>query len=229
VIERRAPSRRRALRRVTRGGASVLVALCVTGCIRGKLPPREFYRLTFADSAVSTARSNLAPPLSASIAIVPYETPGIYGSGSVVYRVGAASYGAYPSREWAIPLGEMLGTMTETVMRRGTLTSGRALFDPALPRREQYEWRGTVREFDEVDAPNAVSAAVVLSAQLVRVADDSVVWAGAVRETEPVRETRKIESVIAALSLAASRAIARLTDDAASTLRSVAAARAQDR
>ena len=201
----------------------------VVGCFRGKLPPREFYRLTMTDSVASARRTGETPPLSGSIAIVAYDTPGIYGSGSIVYRVGAAAYGAYPTREWAIPLGEMLGAMTETSLRRGSLTSGRALFEPALPRREQYEWRGTVREFDEVDEPSSVSATVALSAQLVRVADDSVVWAGAIRETEPVRESRKIESVIAALSAAASRAVARLTDDAASALRRVAASGAQDR
>jgi len=98
-----------------------------------------------------------------------------------------------------------------------------------LPRREQYEWRGTVREFDEVDDPSSVSATVALSAQLVRVADDSVVWAGTVRETQVVSESRKIESVVAALSAAASRAVARLTDDAAFALRRVAAAGAHDR
>jgi hypothetical protein len=146
-----------------------------------------------------------------------------------VYRVGSSAYGVYPTREWAIPLGEMLGAMTETVMEHRALTSGRALFDPALPRRQQYEWRGTVREFDEVDESVSVSVAVTVAAQLVRLADDSVVWAGAARETEAVAESRKIESVIAALSAASSRAIARLTDDASSALRRVSAAGAQDR
>jgi len=103
------------------------------------------------------------------------------------------------------------------------------VFDPGVSRREQFEWRGTVREFDEVDEPSSVSVAVSLSAQLVRTADDSVIWAGAIRETERVAEPRKIESVIAALSSTASRAVARLRDDAASTLRRVAAAGAQDR
>jgi ABC-type uncharacterized transport system auxiliary subunit len=201
----------------------------VVGCFRGKLPPREFYRLTMTDSVVSARRSGETPPLTGSVAIAAYETPGIYGSGSIVYRAGAGAYGAYPTREWAIPLGEMLGTITETTLQRGSLTSGRVLFEPALARREQYEWRGTVREFDEVDEPSSVSATVALSAQLVRVADDSVMWAGGVRETEPVRESKKIESVIAALSVAASRAVARLTDDAASALRRVAASGAQDR
>ena len=205
-----------------------VIAAMVVGCFRGKLPPREFYRLTLADSVASAPRAGI-PPLSGSVAISAYDTPGIYGSGSIVYRVGAAAYGTYPTREWAIPLGEMLGAMTEATMRNGSLTSGRAVFEPSLPRREQYEWRGTVREFDEVDDPSSVSATVALSAQLVRVADDSVVWAGTIRETQLVSESRKIESVVAALSAAASRAVARLTDDAAFALRRVAAAGAHDR
>jgi len=207
----------------------LLAAFVVAGCFRGKLPPREFYRLTVPDSLARTSGRGAPPPLSGPVAIVAYATPGIYGSGSVVYRVGSSAYGVYPSREWAIPLGEMLGAMTETVMEHRALTSGRALFDPALPRRQPYEWRGTVREFDEVDESVSVSAAVTVAAQLVRLADDSVVWAGAAHETQTVAEPRKIESVIAALSAASSRAIARLTDDAASALRRVSAAGAQDR
>ena len=207
----------------------LVAAFVVTGCFRGKLPPREFYRLTVPDSLARTSGRSAPAPLSGSVAIVAYATPGIYGSGSVVYRVGSSAYGVYPTREWAIPLGEMLGAMTETVMQHRGFSSGRALFDPAVPRREQYEWRGMVREFDEVDESASVSAAVTVAAQLVRVADDSVLWAGAARETQAVAESRKIESVIAALSVASSRAITRLTDDAASALRRVSAAGAQDR
>jgi len=223
----RQPFGRRARARATLAGLAAAFGLM--GCFRGKLPPREFYRLTVWDSVTAAQRGGPSPPLSGSIAIVAYDTPGIYGSGSVVYRVGASAYGVYPSREWAIPLGQMLGAMTESVMRRGAVTSGRVMFDPAVPRREQFEWRGTVREFDEVDEPSSVSVAVSLSAQIVRTADDSVIWAAAIRETERVAEPRKIESVIGALSSTASRAVARLRDDAASTLRRVAAAGAQDR
>jgi len=216
-------------RRVASRVSWLLAAFVVAGCFRGKLPPREFYRLTVPDSLARPSGRGAPPPLSGPVAIAAYATPGVYGSGSVVYRVGSSAYGVYPTREWAIPLGEMLGAMTETVMEHRALTSGRALFDPALPRRQQYEWRGTVREFDEVDEAVSVSVAVTVAAQLVRLADDSVVWAGAARETEAVAESRKIESVIAALSAASSRAIARLTDDASSALRRVSAAGAQDR
>jgi hypothetical protein len=206
----------------------VLLTL-VAGCIRGKLPARQFYRITVVDSIASTLRPPSSPPLAGSIAIAWYKTPGIYGSGSVIYRVGSSSYGAYPSREWAIPLGEMLGSLTEDIVRRGGLTSGPVLFETALPRRDQYEWRGAVVEFDEVDTPTSVSASVSLVAQLVRVADDSVIWAGSAEYVEPVLETQRMESVVAALSVAATRAVMRLSDEAAASLRGMTASGARTR
>lgn len=170
-----------------------------------------------------------APPLTGSVAIARYDTPGLYASGSLVYRVGSTSYGAYPSREWAIPLGEMLASITEGIIRERSLTSGRVAFEPSSARREQYEWRGTVREFDEVDAPSSVTASVWLVAQLVRVADDSIVWSGSAREAEPISQTRSIDAVVSGLSTAAARAVVRLTDEAGSALRRLAAAGAQQR
>jgi ABC-type uncharacterized transport system auxiliary subunit len=206
-------------------------ALAVIGlgasCIRGSLPAREYYRLAPPDSVALVRREAVAPPLAGSITIAHYDTPGIYGTGGIVYRVGVAQYGSYPSREWAIPLGEMLGTLTESVMRVRPLTSDQAVFDPGVTRGEEYAWRGAVREFDEVDEPGSVSAAVSLAVQLVRVADDSVVWSGFARAVEPVAVSRSMDSVVQALSTAAARVVARLVDDAATALRAVAASRAQ--
>lgn len=209
--------------------ASVLPYLVPSGCFRGTLPPREFYRLVPVDSIAHAAPSFGVPPLSGSVAISAYDTPGVYGTGSLVYRSGSATYGTYPAREWAIPLGEMLAALTESVARPRAITSGRMTFDPRSTRREEYEWRGAVREFDEVDGPTTVSASVSLAAQLIRVADDSVLWSGAAHEVEPVQESRQMDSVVTALSVAASRAVARLADEAAATLRRLAAARAQER
>jgi hypothetical protein len=69
----------------------------------------------------------------------------------------------------------------------------------------------------------------LLSVKLVRVADDSIMWSGSAREAEPIAQSRSIEAVVAGLSAAATRAISRLTDEAASALRRLAAAGAQGR
>ena len=206
-----------------------VIALGAAGCFRGKLPPREFYRLAPPDSVLKVPRPLAAAPLTGAIAIARFETPGIYGSGSIVYRVGTSEYGTYPSREWAIPLGEMLASMSENILQRRALTAARVSFDPGNARRDPYEWRGTVREFDEVDAPSGVSASVAISAQLVRVADDSVLWSGSAHDVESIGQTRSMDAVIVGLSTAAARALSRLADDAGATLRRLAAAGAQGR
>jgi uncharacterized lipoprotein YmbA len=209
--------------------AAAVAALVTAGCFRGSLPARQFYRLAPPEPVLGAIPSAGAPALVGSLSIRRYETPGIYASGALVYRVGASTYGEYPAREWAIPLGEMLGSMSESVIARRSLASGRVVFDPTTAERQQFEWRGSVREFDEVDAPGSVSASVALDAKLVRVADDSVIWSGSVREVVPVAESRSMDAVVTGLSLAASRAIARLADDAAATVRRLAAAGAQGR
>jgi ABC-type uncharacterized transport system auxiliary subunit len=207
--------------------SATVLAVAAGGCFRGKLPPREFYRLTPVEAPAPAALPGAAP-LSGTIAIKAYATPGIYGSDLIAYRVGDGRYGTYPSREWAIPLGEMLGPITERIVREGRITSGRVVYDP--PSREaEYEWRGTVREFEEVDAPSSVSASVALAAQLVRVSDDSVLWSGTAASVEPVRESRSMDSVVAALSMATAKAIARLVEDASTTLRRLAASGARER
>jgi ABC-type uncharacterized transport system auxiliary subunit len=216
-------------RRVRSQVACVVLCLAGAGCFRGTLPAREFYRLTPVDLVSPRTAIAGPPPLTGSIAVVAYDTPGIYGDGALVYRVGASGYGKYPTREWAIPLGEMLASRTETIAAASALTSGRVAYDRTGSRLEQYEWRGSIREFDEVDSPASVTVSVSLAARLVRMADDSVVWSGSVHEVESVAEARKIGSVVAALSAASSRALARLVDDASSTLRRLAAAGAQGR
>ena len=208
--------------------SATVLLVAAAACFRGKLPPREFYRLVSVDAPASAPKAG-AEPLSATIAIKTYATPGIYSSDLIVYRVSDAQYGAYPSRQWAIPVGEMLGAITERIVRDGHVTSGRVVYGGPTAKDVEYEWRGAVREFDEVDAPGSVSASVSLAAQLVRTVDDSVLWSGTATIVEPVRESRSMDSVVAALSAAAAKAVARLTDDANTTLRRLAASGAHDR
>src|SRR5438874_121112 len=103
-------------------------ALVAAGCFGGRLPPRELYRLTPMEPAPRVEQP--APLVSGSVAIQPYMTPGLYGRPSVVYRLNDTEYGAYASREWAIPLSTMLGLLTQDVLGVRALTRGRVMFDP---------------------------------------------------------------------------------------------------
>ena len=207
------PLRRQLFRR-----AALALLLLSTSCFRGRLPARELYRLRFpgvADS-VSVIRDGdgtagrLAP---GSVAIAPYVAPGLYGDRAVVFRVGDGEYGAYPNREWVMPLPTMLGLLTEDVLSVRPITVERAIYDPPSLHRQTYIWRGMIRELEEVDRGRDVFAAVRLEARLVRTSDDSVLWSGSARLERPV-PAGTMPAIVATLSQLAAEAIAQLADEA---------------
>ena len=173
------------------------------------------YRLRLVDTSsipVVPVNGGLRP-LEGSLAIAPYETPGLYGERGLVFRIGSASYGAYPSREWAVPLSEMLGSLTESVLERSPISTEQAVYDPPSRRSHTYIWRATVREFEEVNIGSAVSVAVRLDVKLVRSADDSLVWSGSGRAERPVSQPT-MDNIVGALSDSAIEVIARLSREA---------------
>ena len=177
-------------------------------------PPVEGYRLNIP-------RPDTPPPdnrpavLPGRLAIAPYVTRGLYASHGIVFRVNDVRLDAYASREWAIPLRDMLGQATETLLERNPLTAERATFDPRSPASFDFQWRGTVIEFEEVNRDQQVLAAVHLEADLVRVSNDSVVWSGAERLERAVpAPTDSMQSVVETLSALTAEVITRLIDRA---------------
>lgn len=213
---------------------ALVLATCAltTGCSlmgalfpRDPLPAREMYRLRLADSsAIPAVPANGGTfPIDGSLAIAPYETPGLYGERGIVFRVGQTSYGAYPSREWAVPLAEMLGSLTESVLERNPISREQAVYDPPSRRSHTYIWRGTVREFEEVDIGTTVNVAVRLDVKLVRSADDSLIWSGSARLERPVSQPT-MDNIVGTLSDAAIEVIARLSREAVQELSAASSA-----
>ncbi len=207
--------------------AVVVIACSTAACFGGRLPPLELYRIALPDRALVATPLGQQPlrlPLPAgSVAIMPYEAPGVYGERNIVYRVGDTQYGAYPSREWALPVATMLGLVTEDVMRRAPITAGGAVFDPPTTTVETYVWRGLVRQFEEVDRGQQVFAAVALDARLVRARDDSVLWSGTVRLERPV-PSANMQGIVGGLSSLSAAAVAQLADQARAWLLGAASA-----
>jgi ABC-type uncharacterized transport system auxiliary subunit len=148
-------------------------------------PPRELYRLTLPDTIGGTPDGGRAAPLVGSMAIATYAAPGIYGGAGIVFRRGDVEYNFYPNLEWAVPLGEQLGVVTERVLTRHPVSLERAVFDPPSRRAQTYIWRGTIREFEEVNRGSQVLAAVRIDVRIVRTIDDSIVWSGSSRAEAP--------------------------------------------
>ena len=210
---------------ITLLGATLAVATAGCGVLfRGTIPARELYRLTMPDSMVRAASladgttssagdDNPRPTLAGTLAILPYETPGIYGEATIAFRTGESAYGVYPNREWALPLGDMLGHATAT-LAAGHFTREAPLYSPPSPRTHTYLWKARVREFEEVDRGSQLLVAVRLDASLVRARDDSVLWSSSARRELPVTGGSEMSDVVRTLSAAAASTIAELVDRA---------------
>jgi ABC-type uncharacterized transport system auxiliary subunit len=197
------------------------IAALAVGCFRARnVAPIEMYRLlpTLAETASVKLPVSAEDLPEGALAVARYTTPGLYGQRGIVYRVGETGYAAYPSREWATPLGEMLGRRTADLLQEKPLLRGGALFDPPTRRAFTHRWRGTVREFEEIDRGSNVFVAVNLEASLVRVDDDSIVWSGAARVERPVPDGT-MEGIIAGLSAATDEVVFALLDSARVSIR----------
>ena len=206
-----------AVRRVVAGGLAVA---SMAACIGGTLPPREMYRLAPMDTtAVARALAGVGgtPALQGTLEVEPYTTSGLYGDVQIVYRIGEAQYASYTSREWAIPLSIMLATRTAEALQTASFTSGPVLAEPGGRVAHDYEWRGTVREFEEVDRGREVFAAVHLDGSLVRAADQSVLWRGSTRVERRVDQPT-MNAIVATLSSLADSAIVDLARQAGRAL-----------
>jgi uncharacterized lipoprotein YmbA len=206
-----------------------LLAAAIASCVHGTLPPRELYRLVPPDSAAATpARATPpasgAPVLDGALSVGPYQTPGLYGDAPIVYRVGETQYGTYSSREWAIPLSNMLATLTADVLRESSFSAGPVVSEPA-DNSARYEWRGTVREFEEVNRGRQLFAAVHLDASIVRTKDDSLLWHGSARLERGVSEPT-MSAIVAGLSALADSAVVELAHQAGRALQGRSAAEA---
>jgi ABC-type uncharacterized transport system auxiliary subunit len=194
-------------------GCGAMAALLLGASCLPHVPPRELYRVSLPDTAERSQVAPNTPRIPGTLAIAEYATPGIYGDPGIVFRIGESEYGSYPNREWALPLGNQLGVLTERVLAREPLTMEDAVFDPPSRRAQTYIWRGSVREFDEVNRGKEVFAAVRIDARLVRTADDSIVWSGTARAERPV-PSADMPGIVQALSALADQVVSELVERA---------------
>lgn len=188
------------------------MAIAFGGCLRGTLPAREMYRLALPDTSTRPALGlDGVKGLDGDVAIAPFHTPGLYGEDNIIFRIGDLEYGQYPSRLWALPLGEMLGLIAEASLSRRPITAGQVLYSPRDRDRFEYRWQATVREFEEVNRGDSVFAAVRFDLRLLRTADDSLLWTGSARRERYVARAT-MNAIVGELSRLADEVVAELAD-----------------
>jgi uncharacterized lipoprotein YmbA len=217
--------------RATRRIALAALVVLASGCLNKIFPSRpslEQYILQLRTDSGVPARPTGAPVLTGALAVSPYVTRGIYSEPGIVFRTDDIQLSAYPSREWAIPLRDMLGALTEQALRTAPLSVEPAVFDPRTMRAHDYQWRGTVRELEVVDRGRNVLAAVHLEVEIIRTANDSVVWKGSERIERPVPPpTSSMPRVVETLSAITTDVVKTLIERARTDLGSPAAGTAR--
>jgi ABC-type uncharacterized transport system auxiliary subunit len=195
---------------MTSGRIAALVGLTWLSACAGSPTQVERYRLTPAPA--QNPHTTTPDSMALVLAVEPYATTGIYADPQIVYRVGEESYGAYPDREWALPLGTMLADATVETLRR-TPTLGVQVTDDRVSGSHQLVWRGVVQQFEEVNRGDSVAAAVRLDVALVRTPGDSIVWQGTVGLERPVPKPT-MAAIVDALSQLSANAIRQLVGEA---------------
>ncbi len=198
------------------------MALVAAGCVPDFLkrrPALERYMLRLPATANGGTTAAGPPVLDGTLAVAPYVTRGIYDERGIVFRVDEYQLAQYASREWAMPLRDMLGELTEEALGISPLTAEAAEFDLGSARSRDYLWRGTVREFEEINRDREVLAAVHLEIEIIRTANDSVVWRGAERiERSVPPPTNSMDRVVETLSGLTGDVLSRLIARARSDL-----------
>lgn len=198
------------MRAPTSALALAMALVMAAGCGHS-LPPLERYRLApVAATDTQRARPGNGRLAGQSIVVEPYQVAGVYADPQIVYRLDETRYGTYPDREWAVPVSTMLADRTADVLRTAPaeVTVGAGTQNAGLV------WRGTVREFEEVDRGDQVFAAVRLQAMLVRGTTDSVLWQGEARVERPVEQKKTMDAVVQALSTASTDVVRQLMSQA---------------
>jgi uncharacterized lipoprotein YmbA len=184
--------------------------LCA-GCI-GSPPALERYRLAPIPLPAEVAEMPAAASERQTLVVEPYATSGIYADPQIVYRLGETTYGAYPNREWALPLGTMLADATVGALRASPGV-GAQVSDERVTQSRGLVWRGVVQQFEEVDRGHQVFAAVRLDAAVVRMPGDTVIWQGTAGLERPVSEP-SMSAVVNTLSQLSTETIRRLIREA---------------
>ena len=173
----------------------------------GKVRYPDYYTLALAPPL--SPKSNEGHSLGA-LQVRRFETPAYLRQGRIVYRESPTEVGFYEYHRWFTDPGATVTTAIVGALR----SSGLFMQVESEPSHTKPDFllRGQLERLDEIDYGGAVRVEVKLSAQLVNLRAESIVWSGDETETGQV-EKITVNSVVIGMSGAVQKCIDRLLAD----------------
>jgi ABC-type uncharacterized transport system auxiliary subunit len=175
----------------------------MAGC-GGKILYPQYYALDIP-SAPRPAMGNAR--LQVTVAVRRFETPQYLRQGRVVYRQTATEIGFYEYHRWAADPAITVTAAVIDALRSSRLFSFVKPYDGQS--QQDYLMSGRLERLEEIDSGGSVRVEAKVSAELVNLRTGHTVWTGDADESSGV-ETRNVSSVVAEMSHAVQKSIARL-------------------
>ena len=168
---------------------AVLAAAALCGCLGGR--PVKYFTVTIP---AASAPAEHAFPIALVVGHI--SAPEILQDQPIVYRSGRNEIGAYQYHLWAEPPAQMI----KIALIRRLRASGRYQSVTRLggSTRGDFELRGRLYDFEEVDNGKTITAKVSMNFDLIDRATHKPVWNHFYSRTDPV-QGKNITAVVAAL------------------------------
>jgi ABC-type uncharacterized transport system auxiliary subunit len=189
--------------RIVASVSGCAVILLMAGC-GGKIRYPSYYALQLPPAPVPAVSDTRLP---GTVAVRRFEVPSYLRQGRIVYREAPEEIGFYDYHRWAADPAETVTTAVIDSLRSSRLFSFVKRYDGQG--QQDYLLVGRLERLEEIDYGSGVRVEARLSAELMNLRAGTTVWTGDADETLGV-DTRNVNSVVAEMSQAIQKNIARL-------------------
>lgn len=179
--------------------ALLLIVSC--GFFRNKIPPRNYFIISYAPEARDPAESVRHYPYS--LQVQRFDVQRIYNRQNIVYRFAPQELRWYEYQQWAVRPDYMI---TDIVYKHLESTN---LFNRIgtefLETRPDFRLEGTVDALERFDAGDLIFGHLAMSFKMVRTGDGTQVWEYSFDERKQVYQKEMVYTVITLSQIMQSR------------------------
>ena len=189
------------MKKLTTALALMVTLFALAGCGRVRYP--AYYTLNLPAPPDPPAAENVRT----SIAVREFQSPNYLRQGPIVYRTTPEEIGFYEYHRWAAEPRMLVTSAVVDHLRASGQFSAVSTYNGRSD--INYVFSGKLEKLEEVDYEAGVKVAVVISAQITRVATGATVWSNAVSETGTVSQ-RNVRGVVSEMNRSMELAINKL-------------------